>query len=268
VFAGDRHNLPEKRRAKLEPKIKAAAKRCYRDFKVDRLTHLPTNPHSHGLQDHMVRWSLAERKRHLRKVADRRAEGEVVDALLERFETASRWLRRRVEARLLAMLPDAVVTVRDGAGIPQRLERAVLLDLTTKLRSSQAPGAAVLYDNPRSKMMTQPSRDRRREAMSKVQVLDIEANTITIRGIRWWAVSVTPPKSLVEGAARLQIPTYSISYSPDKVPDQFKEWAQKEHAARRIITQGNAYKAMCDALLGALPSEKTVRAWCRTLPST
>jgi len=63
-------------------------------------------------------------------------------------------------------------------------------------------------------------------------------------------------------------PTYaSGNYLPDKVPDQFKEWAQARRNAEVIITEALALKAMKEILLpGARLSRETVRAWLKTLP--
>jgi hypothetical protein len=65
-------------------------------------------------------------------------------------------------------------------------------------------------------------------------------------------------------------PTYapSVRYSPDKVPDQFEQWARAQHDAGVIITQTLAWEAMRSILVpGVGLSRDNVREWTRTLPS-
>lgn len=63
-------------------------------------------------------------------------------------------------------------------------------------------------------------------------------------------------------------PTYTPrSFSAEKVPDQFMDWAKKERALGHTITQGKAMAEM-GKVFGSWPNgpgQKTVIAWCKTL---
>lgn len=75
-------------------------------------------------------------------------------------------------------------------------------------------------------------------------------------------------------------PTYAspITYSADKVPEQFQEWARAQHDAGIVITADNAEDAMRGAkgrnghrsggrlVHGTGLSRETIRAWMKTLP--
>jgi hypothetical protein len=64
-------------------------------------------------------------------------------------------------------------------------------------------------------------------------------------------------------------PTYvsRARYSPDEVPDQFKEWAQAQYNTGATITEARAVKAMRESLVPGLGlSRETVRKWVKSLP--
>jgi hypothetical protein len=65
-------------------------------------------------------------------------------------------------------------------------------------------------------------------------------------------------------------PTYSSRgrYSPDKIPDQFREWALAQHNAGVTITAALVLEAMRESLVpGVGLSRETVRKWVKSLPT-
>jgi hypothetical protein len=77
-----------------------------------------------------------------------------------------------------------------------------------------------------------------------------------------------------------QPPTYApvVTYSPDRVPQEFTAWAYEEHTAGNLITERLAMDAMCGKknaagtrtggrlIHGKGLSRDTVRAWIKTVP--
>jgi len=64
-------------------------------------------------------------------------------------------------------------------------------------------------------------------------------------------------------------PTYASErrYYPDRVPEEFLEWAQEQHNAGVTITEVRALAAMREKLLpGVGLARRTVSAWIKTLP--
>ena len=202
-IASGHHSLPKKCRIALEPRIKAAAKHGYEDLKLNLATHIPTKGRYRRLIAEIEQLPIHKRKETLRNETYREAEKAEINEALAIYRRASDRLRQRVAVRLFAILqsPDVVITARDATGTFQRLERSVVLEpprrpVTSRLRASMA----LVHDHPSFRKDAQAFTTKASEIERNDCVLDIEANTIAIRGIVWWAVSVTLPSSIVEPA--------------------------------------------------------------------
>jgi hypothetical protein len=143
--------------------------------------------------------------------------------------------------------PDWVVTCLEGrARVP--IDGDFLREAELNLRERSALGGAI-----RNRTLVTALRVRRAAGLRRQDE----------------AIAATrPPDAPTQNRSQVtQSPTYSerARFSAKKPPDQFMNWAEREHHSGRIITQPNARDAM-NKIFGPPPkgpSGRIVIAWCR-----